>query len=294
MNHDDLIHRFDDYLRVELGSSTHTRRAYGATIRRFAAQQPQQPLDTRTLADCRRFVMVVSNGRKAATIARHVAALRTFYRWRVREGYIPSSPADSLRGPKVGRGLPFVPSESGMEDVASVNASHRDLALVEVLYGGGIRVSEAEALDWSDIDLDNGALHIHSGKGGKPRLVVLGPPAVEVLRRLQDGRLDGPVFRNQKGGRLSSRSIRRVIRKLGLRAGQAGLHPHALRHAFATHLLDNGADLRGIQELLGHSSLSTTQRYTHVSMSALREVHRKAHPHGSGGRPLASGELPED
>lgn len=283
MTHAALLGAFEDHLRAERGGSEHTRRAYLGTLRRFAEHLDEVPLDARTALHCRSFLLAVGRGRKPATVSRHVAALRTFYAWRLREGAVEVSPAQGLRGPKVGRSLPHVPSEVALSEVLEGPTSVRDRALLELLYGGGLRVSEASAMDWADLDLDGSSARIRSGKGGRARQVVLGPPAVRALRMLRDVGVDGAVFRNARGGRLSTRSMRRIVRKAGLMVGEGGLHPHALRHAFATHLLDHGADLRGIQELLGHASLSTTQRYTHVSTAALRDVHRKAHPHGASG-----------
>lgn len=276
----ELLAAFDTWLRVEQGCSAHTRRAYGHTLTRLGEHLGDVALDQARTVQLRTFLLGVSQGRKPATVGRHVAALRTFYRWRLREGAIEVSPAEGLRAPKVGRTLPRVPGQAATHEVLHTLAEARDLALVEVLYGAGLRVGEAEALDWGDLDLEQGVVHVRQGKGGKPRQVPLGPPGCAALRRLRDAGSEGPVFRNTRGGRLSSRSMRRIVRKLGLQAGAGGLHPHALRHAFATHLLDNGADLRAIQEMLGHRSLSTTQKYTHVSTAALRDVHRRAHPHG--------------
>jgi integrase/recombinase XerC len=277
-----LVQAFDDWLRAEEGASPHTRRAYGGTLERlrvFLAER-DRGLDAARSVDLRGFLVQVGAGRSAATIGRHVAALRTFYRWRLREGAVEDSPASEIRAPRVGRQLPRVPSEAATAAVFDVPATPRDAALAELLYGGGLRVSEAAALDWADLDLAEGLVHIRRGKGGKPRQVPLGPPAIRALSLLREPGVSGAVFRNQRGGRLTDRSMRRVVRKLGLDAAVGGLHPHALRHAFATHLLDGGADLRAIQEMLGHETLSTTQKYTHVSTRALREVHRRAHPHG--------------
>ncbi|MFK7930467.1 MAG: tyrosine recombinase XerC [Myxococcota bacterium] len=276
----ELTREFDDWLRVEQGCSEHTRRAYRYTLAQWQTALDDTPLDQATALQVRGFLMVMGKGKKPATLGRHVAALRTFYRWRLREGGVSVSPAEGIRAPKVGRTLPRVPGQAATADVLDAPGEARDIALLELLYGAGLRVGEAEALDWEDVDLDVGLVRVRQGKGGKPRQVPLGPPGCEALKRLRDPGVTGALFRNQRGGRLSGRSMRRIVRTLGLRAGVGGLHPHALRHAFATHLLDGGADLRGIQELLGHRSLSTTQRYTHVSTAALRDVHRKAHPHG--------------
>lgn len=278
-----LLAAFRDHLRAERAASEHTERAYLHTLDRLATWLGDREMglvEARAL-HLRSFLLSVGEGVQAVTLARHIAALRTFYLWLVREGEIQDSPAEGLRTPRIGRHLPQVPSVSACDALLEQPSSTRDLALVELLYGAGLRVSEAASLNWDDLDLRRSIVHVREGKGGKPRQVPLTPPAVEVLASLGEGRAEGAVFRNSRGGRLSDRSMRRIVRKLGLKAGIGGVHPHAFRHAFATHLLDGGADLRAVQEMLGHRSLSTTQRYTHVSVRSLRDTHRKAHPHGS-------------
>ena len=157
----------------------------------------------------------------------------------------------------------------------------RNAALLELLYGAGLRVGEGAALDRSDIDLDDCLVHVRKGKGHKQRRVPFGAPArlaLEAWLRVHPG--GAPLFLNRFESRLSTRAMHRIVRDSGVVNAQANVHPHALRHSCATHLLAGGADLRAIQEQLGHASLSTTQRYTHVSVERLMEVHRKAHPHG--------------
>jgi integrase/recombinase XerC len=277
-----ILERYAAHLGSERALSEHTRRAYLHTLERLHDEviARGRTIETARAIDLRGFLVRAGEGVSAATVARHIAALRSFYRWCLREGEVSASPAEGLRTPRVGRHLPRVPSESACAEILDQPAPLRDLALAELLYGAGLRVSEAAALRWPDLDLAQGVVHVRRGKGGKPRQVPLTPPAVELLGRLGEGRLDGPVFVNKRGGPLSDRSMRRVVRQLGLKSGVGHVHPHAFRHAFATHLLDNGADLRAVQELLGHRSLSTTQRYTHVSVRSLREAHRRAHPHG--------------
>jgi integrase/recombinase XerC len=279
-----LLERFDDWLSAERGASPHTRRAYRHTLQRLVDELGEGvDLDSLCAEALRHVLRRIETGRAPATRSRHRAALRTFFAWRAREiGRADGSPAHGLRGPRSGRPLPRVPSEPAAEAACESAVSPRDRALVELLYGSGLRVSEAAALDWADLDLSEGTVEVRRGKGGKARRVPLPGEALRALRRLREGAADGPVFRNRRGGRLSDRSMRRIVRRQGLQAGVGGLHPHALRHACATHLLDRGADLRSIQEILGHRNLSTTQRYTHVSRAGLREVHRRAHPHGGG------------
>ena len=278
----ELVRGFVEHLQVERGASENTIRAYQKTLYQLGGhlRVSSTGFVAATKAYLRSFLFHVGRGRAPATLARHLSGVRTFYRWLLRTERIEASPAEELQPPKVGSRLPHVVSANSADEIFQLGLSLRDLALLEVLYGSGLRVGEVSALDWQDVDLEQALLHVRHGKGGKARLVPVGPPACRALERLRgDAASDAPVFLNAREGRLSPRSIRRVVRQIGLRAGIPGLHPHALRHSFATHLLDAGADLRGIQEMLGHASLSTTQRYTHVSVDGLRNVYRSAHPH---------------
>jgi len=239
--------------------------------------------------DLRSFLFEVGRGRAASTLARHVAALRTFYRWLLEIGVTEDDLTADLQPPKVGRHLPRFVSVPQADALLAEDASlsARDRAILEVLYGGGLRVAELCALDVDDLDLGEGWVQVRRGKGRKERRVPVGPPAVAAVAVWLEERIgepDGPMFVQRRGARITERTIRRIVARAGLLAGVDRLHPHALRHSFATHLLDAGADLRGIQELLGHASLSTTQRYTHVSVQALLESYRKAHPHAKAAR----------
>jgi site-specific recombinase XerD len=280
----DLVPRYLEHLRVEKGFSAHTLRAYRATLEGFVAHlDGRSPVDA-TSAQLRSYLARAADGRASATAARHVAALRGFYRWLHRIGVTSGHPGEALRPPSVKSRLPRTVPVGRVDAVVQIDHAGwrglRDRALLEVLYGAGLRVSEVAALDRDDVDLWEGLVTVRGGKGGKDRRVPLGPPAVDAIRRHLDacpfpGR---HLFPNRDGGRLTDRSIRRITDRAGLEAGEAGVHPHALRHSFATHMLEAGADLRAIQELLGHASLSTTQRYTHVSTDALRATYRSAHP----------------
>jgi integrase/recombinase XerC len=278
---------FLSYLSAERGASVHTLRAYGRTLERL---EVHLELSSRTVVDAGRvdlrgFLFQVGRGRSAATLARHVCAIRAFYRWLAREGRVDPSLANRLKPPKVQSALPHVVSAQSaslaMAAPAEGRFGQRDVALLEVLYGAGLRVAEVSSLDWADVDIERSVLAVRRGKGGRPRRAPMGPPCVAALVALRGARAgkEGPVFLNTRGSRLSTRSIRRVVADVGRRVGQPGLHPHALRHSFATHMLDAGADLRSIQELLGHRSLSTTQRYTHVSVRRIQSVYSQAHPH---------------
>lgn len=275
------------YLRAERGFAPGTLRAYVDTITRLLTWcGPRDPATLRR-ADLRAFLATVGRDWSPATRARHVAALRAWYAWRVDRGEQPTSPADQLRAPKVGVRLPHVAREDELEAVAEREGlSTRDAAIVELLYGAGLRVAELAAVDVHDVDLREGMVAVRAGKGGRERRVPMGAAAVDAVRAWLAVRPASPspaLLVNPRGGRLTDRTLRRVVDRAGVAAGVPGLHPHALRHSCATHMLDGGADLRAIQEQLGHKSLSTTQRYTHVSVERLLAVHRAAHPHGARG-----------
>lgn len=289
MTDDRLRARFLDHLKVEKGASAHTLRAYTHTLTALAASLDKAGVTYTTAqrVHLRGFLFSVGQGRSSATLARHVAALRTFYLWLLREEHVASSPAAALKPPRVGRRLPRVLSEREAERVVESDATDhplrqlRDRAIVEVMYGAGLRVAEVAGLDRDDVDLGQGIVRVRHGKGDKERRVPMGPPAVAAVAAWLEAtpQVGEPLFTNARGGRLTTRSMHRIVQRIGRKLGVPDVHPHALRHSFATHMLDNGADLRGIQELLGHASLSTTQRYTHVSTEMLRATYRSAHPH---------------
>lgn len=279
----DRLEEFLSFLRAERGASPHTIRAYGRELTILASRIAPRGLEAATLTDLRRHL--AAGATAPASLQQRVAALRTFFKWMLREGHVQESPADRLVSPKVKPPLPRVLEVN--ETTAMIEGEQenpwrvaRDRALLEVAYGGGLRVSELAALDVDDVDLDENLVHVRSGKGRKARIVPIGPPAHEAVRAwLMEARIvEGALFRNPRGGRLTVRGIYDVVRRAGAREGVAGVHPHALRHTFATHLLGAGADIRSIQEMLGHASLSTTQRYTRVELDQLRRAHRDAHP----------------
>jgi integrase/recombinase XerC len=240
-----------------------------------------------------------------STVARKLASLRAFYAYVTRTSGA-ADPSELVSGPRTTRHLPTYVTADDMECILSATADEvaraeaatgadkkrgrlrdrwmRNRALVELLYSTGLRASELVALDWRDVDPEVGMLRVEHGKGGKQRVVPIGPEAIEALQ-VYRSRWSGPkptddaVFRNLAGRRLSVRSVTRVLEQcLRAAAVQAKASPHALRHSFATHLLENGADLRAIQEMLGHASISTTQRYTHLDLKRLAKVYDKAHP----------------
>jgi integrase/recombinase XerC len=225
------------------------------------------------------------------TVARRLAAVRSWFRYLCRQGVVAANPADALRGPRQDRRLPHFLTEADLARLLEAPGpgplGHRDRAALETLYSAGLRVSELTGLDLDDLDTDAGVAVVR-GKGKKERLALLGAPALRALRRwladrqalLEKLGKDSPaVFLNKNGTRLTARSVGRLVAK-HLRA--AGLDPrtspHTLRHSFATHLLDRGADIRSVQELLGHRSLSTTQVYTHLTTRRLQDSYAKAHP----------------
>jgi integrase/recombinase XerC len=282
-----------------------TVETYGRDLRalhRFACEQ-HLPLDARALdlRALRRFLASFAGDNGPATIARKMAALRAFYRDLQRRGEVAGNPARSLRLPKVPKSLPRPLSVEDMSEVVEVADRGRrdqplrvrDRAMLELLYGAGLRVSELVGLDLANIELPARSARV-LGKGGKERVVPFGLPCAEAiehylrlrseLRNWRTGLLDPrALFLSRLGKRLTVRQVQHLVRRYGLLgATRPGLHPHALRHSCATHLLDGGADLRAIQELLGHSSLSTTQRYTHVSVDRLLEIYDRAHPLARG------------
>jgi integrase/recombinase XerC len=277
------LEEFLAFLRAERGASPHTIRAYGRELSELRARLAPRALDAATLPDLRRHL--AAGATSAASLQQRVSALRTFYRWMLREGHVTVSPADRLVTPKVKPPLPRVLEVEEAGAVVEAAASPdpwlqlRDRALLELAYGAGLRVSELAALDVRDVDLAEGLVSVRSGKGRKARVVPAGRPALDAVRAwLATGLTEGALFRNQRGGRLTVRGIYDVVRRASTAEGVAGVHPHALRHTFATHLLGAGADIRSIQEMLGHASLSTTQRYTRVELDQLRRAHRDAHP----------------
>jgi integrase/recombinase XerC len=302
-----LIARFLDHLAHERGLSAHTVRAYGGdleALHAFLAEYFDRPANEIAagevdLVALRSFVAAMGvRGLAKRSQGRAIAALRAFFAWAARVGEVAADPAARLRTPKAPRTLPEHLRPGEVEALLEAPAGDsfaavRDRALLELLYASGLRVSELVSLDWLDLDLGERALRV-VGKGGKERQVPFGRPAQEALRRWReiaslacgDGAADGAVFLNRRGGRLTDRSVRRVLdRAMAATALARGVHPHALRHSFATHLLERGADLRAIQELLGHASLSTTQRYTHVDLDHLLAVYRDAHPRARAARP---------
>lgn len=305
-----------DYLRAERGASLHTLRAYEGDLQGlvdYLQPQGRTPQEAQ-LRDLRGWL--ASSGTEArtrgapparlspATIARRVAAAHNFYDWLVRTGRREDNPAVRLGAPRVPEKAPrFLDVDEAAAVVENPTQDGwyllRNRALLELLYGAGVRIGEVVALDVTDISLDEQMVTVRQGKGRKDRVVPFGPPAARALAAwIREMGGEGALFRNRDGGRLSARSARRIVRDAGVNNGIARVHPHALRHSCATHLLGAGADLRAIQEQLGHASLSTTQRYTHVDAAHLMRVYRDAHPRArrtmSPNEPLRSAKESEE
>lgn len=290
------LQRWMEYLRAEKGASKHTLRAYQSNLSRLSThlQDRDKQLRTANLLDIRAWLSadrISRTGGKPlapASMARRISAVRSFYRWMLREDHVQADPTARLSSPKVPRKSPRfldVQDASAVVERPTQQGWYqtRNRALLELMYGAGLRVSEAVGLDVTHVDLDERLVRVF-GKGSKERIVPFGPPAAQALGEwIEQMGGEGALFRNRSGGRLSSRSAWRIVRDAGLNNGVVGTHPHALRHSCATHLLGAGADLRTIQEQLGHASLTTTQRYTHVDAAHLLNVYRAAHPTAQGG-----------
>jgi site-specific recombinase XerD len=282
------------------GSSPHTRKAYESDLRQFVAWAERggaagpDAVDHLTLR--RYLAYLTTRGMARPTIARKAAALRAFFGWLRRKGVVEADPTRNLRTPKGDRRLPRVPKAAEVatlldegpvtpDDPLSLALAARDDAILEVLYGAGLRVSELCGLGPSDVDLRGGMVTV-LGKRSKIRRVPLGEVAIAAIRAYLDGGrtiFSGPasppdaLFLNRRGKRLTPRDARRILERRLLSDGRA-ISPHSLRHAYATHLLEGGADLRAVQELLGHADVATTQLYTHLTKDRLRAVYDATHP----------------
>ena len=283
-----FIEQFIDFLKAEQGVSLHTLRAYSRDLDEFASFLDEKPKDIDYL-DIRSYIASLHHRElKKSSISRKLAAIRSFFKYLHREGYVKKNPAKLVSSPKVPKTLPRfldIDETFSLMDTPQGDTFRptRDRAMLELLYSSGLRVSELTSLDVVDLDMKESVVRV-KGKGRKERIVPIGSKSMEALQNYLPERISlkkksPALFLNNRGGRLTQRSVRRILvnysRMINL-TGDVG--PHTLRHTFATHLLHEGADLRSIQELLGHSSLSTTQKYTHVDIRHLAEVYDKAHP----------------
>ncbi len=281
----DPLKAFADYLKFEKGCSPHTLQSYTLDLRqlfRFLGTEEVVKIDS---VQIRSFVASLFGKIQASSLVRKLSAIRMFFKFLMKQGLIEKSPASDLTLPKIPKKLPrFLIQDEAKALVESIveedTSSLRDRAILEFLYGAGIRVSELTQLNLADINQEEGWIKV-KGKGNKERVVPLGGKALEAFHAYLVTRKKeaGPAFLNPQKERLTPRSVQRMVKKKALKSGiLKKTTPHTLRHSFATHLMEEGADLRGIQELLGHSSLSTTQKYTQVSLQHLMETYDKAHP----------------
>jgi tyrosine recombinase XerC len=274
-----------DHLKHERAYSAHTIAAYQRDLKQVSAFFNGRAWKDIKVSDLRSYIASLFGKVQAASIARKLSAVRSLYRYLVKKGHCPQSPAEGLTLPKIPKKLPRFLIQDEAKALVEVTdlvnpVSDRDKAILELLYGTGIRVSELVGLKDADVDFEEGWIKVR-GKGNKERIVPVAGKALEALKSYvtSRGKGSGVLFRNAGGRCLTSRTIQRIVRKIAVQAGiMKRTTPHTLRHSYATHLLEEGADLRGIQELLGHSSLATTQRYTQVSLQHLMEVYDKSHP----------------
>ena len=292
------IARYLQYLRVERNASDYTIKSYREDLsiltEYFADEQGALPAPSGiTTLELRGYVSALTDAGYAKTsIARRLASLRGFFRFCQREGLVDGNPAKPLRNPRRTRSLPHFLSSDELDKLlqappANETMGLRDRAILETMYSAGLRVSEVVGMNDGDLDMSDGLVRVR-GKGRRERLAPIGSHALRAIKQWQACReldpkaslgLKSPVFTNKFGRRLTTRSIGRMLEKyLKLTGLDQRTTPHTLRHSFATHLLDHGADIRSVQELLGHKSLSTTQIYTHVSTAGLRAVYERAHP----------------
>jgi len=299
------INRFIETLKYQKGYSEHTIRNYRVDLNQFIdflkqkrglvkKEETSLKFESVDPQSVREYLGHLYSHYKRATIARKLSAIRSFFHFLEKNGLREGNPASDISAPKQGK---YIPTHLSVDEMfrllerpdRSKHLGLRDLALIEVLYSCGIRVSELAGLNLSSIDFDQRLIRV-VGKGNKERIIPIGRKALDAVKNYMGAALElrkkrsgdaqvEPLFLNFRGGRLTTRSIGRIIKKYGRECAlMTDIFPHSLRHTFATHLLDGGADLRSVQEFLGHVSLSTTQKYTHVSLSRLMEVYDKAHP----------------
>jgi integrase/recombinase XerC len=294
----DAIESFVSYLSKEKRYSMHTVHAYRSDVEQFAEFlggndgtnghfKPEQ-----TTKDQVRVFLgdLIRHGMNKRSVSRKLASLRAFFGYLARQGIIKANPTLSIVSPKQEKRLPQYLREAEIEQSldeieTDTAAGVRDRAIIELFYGTGMRLSELVGLNLQDVDFPSETVRV-LGKGDKQRILPIGKTAIRVLKdflkirhRFQASVQDSALFLNRNGGRISARSVQQIVRKrLGAVSERARLSPHMLRHSFATHLLDHGADLRAVKELLGHATLSTTQTYTHVSREHLKRIYRQAHP----------------
>ena len=289
------VNEFINYLAVERGLAQNTLESYGRDLRQFQLflQNSQKDIvkDSSRTTILSYLDNLQTRGRAVSTISRNLAAIKSFYQYLVRDRYVEKDPAVNLESPKLEKKLPKILTIAEVEELlrqpnSSLPAGLRDKSMLELLYATGIRVSELISLNISDVNLDMGYIKCY-GKGAKERIVPLGSIAAKCVQEyMNKGRQklvrtyeEPALFVNHHGNRLTRQGFWKIIKKYAQEANIAkDITPHTLRHSFATHLLENGADLRSVQEMLGHADISTTQIYTHVTKNRLKEVYDKTHP----------------
>lgn len=301
---DDAIRAFVTFLDVERGASRETLRNYASDLRQFvsfitAGSSRIRPVDPAAVQSdtVRGYLQWLDRKReKRTSLARKLACLRSFFRYLQRQGVVTRNPAEDVRTPKQPKQLPRVLTKDDAQALMefpseTTGLSLRDRAILETLYSTGARVSEVVGINLEDLSTGDGLVRLR-GKGRKERIVPIGDVAVRAIRQYRawlnsapstqrQALSKAPLFRNSRGGRLTTRTVARIVTRYSRALPGGPVSPHTLRHSFATHLLDEGADLRSIQEMLGHASLSTTQKYTHVAMDQLLALYDKAHPRAS-------------
>ena len=281
-----LIDDFLVFLEVEKGYSEKTIREYSYDLQMFKSFSEEKPIEKCTTTDLRRFFLHLKRDKLYAprSLHRKICSLKSFYKFLKKEAFIANNPAESIESPKIPKSLPKTISIEEAFSLLNAPKNLRDRTVLYLLYGTGIRVSELSDLNIENLDLKNRLIRIVEGKGGKDRLIplpdLLVPILEEYLLSRRNDKDTAALILNRSGQRLTSRSIQRLVKKYKeqLNMEDKKVTPHTLRHAFATHLLANSVDIRVIQELLGHASLSTTQLYTHVSLEHLRKSYDSGHP----------------
>ena len=287
---DRFVHKFINYLQIEKNYSDHTVTNYKIDLKEFSGSIKDKPIEQVTHVDVRLFLARLKEKNfSKRSVARKMACLRSFFKFLYREGHIKANPAASLSTPKIDKKLPLFMNASDVVKLlespdASDDMGLRDRAILETLYSTGIRVSELVGLNKENVDFISGVLKVY-GKGKKERLVPIGDKALRAIRAyfekigVTEINERKPVFLNKSRRRVSDRAVRRIVHKYIHKTSlNESISPHTLRHSFATHMLDRGADLRSVQELLGHANLSTTQIYTHVTTERLKSIYDKVHP----------------
>ena len=293
---EELIQEFSDYLRIEKRNSPHTISAYRRDLKRFSAELSGKLVGSVSTADIRKFLISLKNqGLSTASVARSLSSIKSFFNYLCQDKQLQNNPAETLETPNSWRKLPDILSLNDVDILlkspnTDSNIGIRDKAMLEILYATGLRVSELIKLTVSQLDFEVGYLRV-LGKGGKERIVPIGNPAINAVNNYvinsrpffvssrKDGQKVDELFINRRGYGMTRQGFWKILKGYVNQAQiRARVSPHTLRHAFATHLLERGADLRSVQQMLGHSDISTTQIYTHILGKRMLEIHQQFHP----------------